>query len=395
MKQEIEMLDALFKNATEGIIVVGKDAGIVLMNPKAEILFGYTKEELIGRKIECLIPQRFGSHREHRDEYMKHPHARAMGIGFDLYAMRKDGSEFPVEVSLSSFNTSEGQFFMSFIIDITERKKQESEIIALNAQLEKRVEERTEELAQAINRLAESKQEVIRALETEKELNELKSRFITTASHEFRTPLGTILSSASLIAKYDETEQQDKRIKHIARISSAVHNLTHILNDFLSLSKLEEGVIRNQPEELHLIDFIADIVDEMNATLKERQQITFHHNGLESKAALDKQLLKNVLINLLSNAIKYSPPDKPILLSTFCSKEKVIITVKDEGIGIPTDDQPLLFERFFRARNASAFQGTGLGLNIVKKYIELMSGAINFSSEENKGTTFIIELPLG
>lgn len=395
MKQEIEMLDALFKSATEGIVVVGKDAGIVMMNPKAEILFGYTKEELIGQKIESLIPMRFGSHSQHRDEYMKHPHARAMGIGLDLYAMRKDGSEFPVEVSLSSFNTSEGQFFMSFIIDITERKKQEREIIALNAKLERRVEERTEELAQAINRLAESKQEVIRALETEKELNELKSRFITTASHEFRTPLGTILSSVSLISKYEEKHEQDKRLKHISRISSAVHNLTHILNDFLSISKLEEGVVRNIPEDLILIDFISDIVDEMNSMLKEGQQIKLSHNGLESKAFIDRQLLKNILINLLSNSIKYSPPDKHILLSTFCSKDKVIITVKDEGIGIPAEDQALLFERFFRARNSSAFQGTGLGLNIVKKYVELMQGAINFSSEENKGTTFIIELPRG
>ena len=392
MIQEIEMLDALFKNATEGIVVVGKDAGIVMVNPKAEVLFGYTKDELIGKKIETLIPHRFAArHTGHRDGYMKHPHARSMGIGLDLFAARKDGSEFPVEVSLSSFTTSKGQYAMSFIIDITERKKQESEIKALNAELENRVEERTEELAHAINKLAESKQEVMRALETEKELNELKSRFITTASHEFRTPLATILSSVSLIGEYPETKDQSQRLKHVTRIRSVVYNLTQILDDFLSLSKLEEGVLRNQPENINLSDFAKDTAEEMKAMLKTDQNIICAHMGHENSAHIDKHLLKNVLFNLLSNAIKYSPEGKNIDLNTSCENKKIMIIVKDRGIGIPKDDQPLLFERFFRARNAWNVQGTGLGLNIVKKYIELMKGEIRFKSTVDEGTTFTLE----
>lgn len=395
MIQKIEMLNALFKHATEGIVVVGKDGGIVIANPKAEQLFGYVKDELIGKKIEVLIPQRYATgHVNHRDGYARNPHARSMGIGMDLFAMRKDGSEFPVEISLSNFSTSEGEYFMSFIIDITERKKQETEIIKLNAELEKRVEERTEELAHAINRLAESKQEVMRALETEKELNELKSRFITTASHEFRTPLATILSSVSLIGEYPESSEQEKRLKHIRRIKSSVHNLTQILNDFLSLSKLEEGIVRNQPSEISVDEFAKDLIDEMKPTLKNGQSIHYVHQGKENSVEIDQQLLKNVLINLISNAIKYSHEDKEIYFTTACEKGKVVITVKDQGIGIPKEDQPLLFKRFFRAQNANNIQGTGLGLNIVKKYIELMDGDIRFKSEIDEGSVFTLEFPM-
>lgn len=394
MKQEVEMLDALFKHATEGIIVTGPDARIVMVNPKAETMFGYSRDELVGKTIETLIPRRYATnHVKHRDGYMKKPHARGMGIGMDLFALRKDGSEFPVEVSLSNFVTSEGQYFMSFIIDITERKRQENEIKALNTELENRVTERTEELAQAINKLAESKQEVMRALEAEKELNELKSRFITTASHEFRTPLTTILSSVALIDEYPLAEDHDKRLKNTKRIRSAVHNLIHILNDFLSLSKLEEGVVHNQPGLLDLREIASEVTEETKGLLKKDQQIAYVHEGRTAEATLDAHLLKNVLLNLLSNAIKYSPEGKTIRLRTACGAEQVTVSVADEGIGIPVQDQPLLFERFFRAQNAGAIQGTGLGLNIVKKYIELMGGSIAFDSELNKGTTFTVILP--
>ncbi|MCX6297127.1 MAG: PAS domain-containing sensor histidine kinase [Bacteroidetes bacterium] len=401
MLKEIEMLDALFKHATEGIIVSDTKGKIIMINPIAEKLFGFSKDELLGEKIELLIPARFShNHVKKREGYAKTSPSRAMGIGMDLFAMRKDGSEFPVEISLSNFKTSAGDFIMSFIVDITERKKHEvelknahEEIKNLNIELENRVEERTEELARAINRLAESKQEVMRALEKEKELNVLKSRFVTTASHEFRTPLATILSSVSLISKYNLTQEEEKRLKHISRIKSAVNNLTEILNDFLSLSKLEEGVIRNNPQEINISDFAKDVTEEMKAMLKDGQSIVYKHSG-NVKIKLDKQLLKNVLINLLSNAIKYSLEDKAIEFYTNNEKQGYVqISIKDNGIGIPEEDQPLLFERFFRAQNAGNIQGTGLGLNIVNKYLELMEGEISFVSKINVGTTFNIIIP--
>jgi len=400
MTRHIEMLDALFKHATEGIVVVNKAGAIVMLNPKARELFGYADSELVGKKIETLIPQRFGrKHVDYRDEYLEAPRARGMGHLLDLFAKRQDGSEFPVEVSLSPFKTSDGEFVVSFVIDITERKKQENRIIEanleiqkLNAELEERVSQRTKELASAIKKVEESQEEVIRALKKERELNNMKSQFVTIASHEFRTPLATILSSASLIGRYAKTEEEDKRQKHVLRIKSAVTNLTEILNDFLSIGKLEEGRVKSITVLVNLPDFCQGLIEEIKGLCKEQQQIHFQYEGIE-ELWLDKQLLRNVLFNLLSNAIKYSEAGKSIFFSIKSDQNLVSIEIQDEGIGIPTGDQAHIFDRFFRAHNAGNAQGTGLGLNIVQNYIDLMGGDVSFSSEVGKGTTFYVKLP--
>ena len=404
------MLDALFQHATEGILVANQKGEIILVNPKMQKLFGYDQEELIGNKIEMLLPQRFGkNHVAKRDGYFQSPHARPMGQGMTLYAKRKDGSEFPVEVSLSYFTNKEGKFAIAFLIDITERKKQDDEIhnvkIAqaetleeikiLNTELEQRVEQRTEALATSINDLAKTQTELQDALAKEKELNELKSRFVTTASHEFRTPLATILSSTSLIARYEKTEDAEKRQKHIDRIKSSVSNLTEILNDFLSLGKLEEGLVRNNPEKFEFVPFAKTIVDEMKNITKEDQEIIISYKGKNAFVELDKQLMKNIMINLLSNAIKYSPRGKNIDLAADCSDNNIVIHITDKGIGIPKEDQSNLFKRFFRAKNSINIQGTGLGLNIVKKYVDIMNGEISFKSSLETGTTFTVKLPIG
>jgi PAS domain S-box-containing protein len=398
--RQIEMLDALFKHATEGIVVVEKSGTIVMVNPKAKELFGYTEQDLIGEPIETLIPQHFaGQHAYCRDEYLKAPRARGMGHSLDLFAKRSDGSEFPVEVGLSPFKTSAGDFVVSFIVDITERKNHESrikeaniEIQKLNAELEERVEQRTSELAVAVMKIEESQDEVIRALKKEKELNIMKSQFVNIASHEFRTPLATILSSASLIGRYTTTEEEEKRQKHVDRIKSAVNNLTEILNDFMSIGKLEEGRIQNLPVKVDLNDFCENIVEQIQLTCKDGQQIHFDYSG-RSEVWLDKQLLKNILINLLSNGIKYSEVDKPIFLNVRAERDHIRIEVCDHGIGIPTTDQPNVFDRFFRANNAGTVQGTGLGLHIVNSYVDLMGGSISFVSKLGEGTTFCINLP--
>ncbi len=408
MKRELEMLNSLFEYATEGIIICNLAGEISMVNPAAERMFGYAPDELNGKKIEVLLPMR---HREKhaglREGYTVHPEPRAMGSGRDLYGMRKDGKEIMVEVSLSPFNTTEGKFIMSFVVDITERKNNEidlrlaherlqqtSEALAkLNAELESKVRDRTEELADAIQRLAGSKREVMRALEREKELNEMKSRFVTTASHEFRTPLGTILSSVSLIARYDAQEDTDKRKKHIERIKAAVTNLTELLNDFLSLEKLEEGIIRCNPEHFNFAALVGTIVDDMRSLAGKGQAITLSYTGA-AEIYLDPQLLKNTIINLISNAIKYSPEGKPIAVRVAITDDNLRLDIEDKGIGIPAEDQANVFERFYRARNSGNIQGTGLGLNIVKKYVELMGGEISFVSNFGEGTTFTVELPL-
>lgn len=561
LSKERERLKALFDYSTEGIVIADKNGEIVMINPTAEKKFGFETGELIGMKIETLIPDRFGKgHVRHRDHFIKNPHARPMGKGLQLYARKKDGSEFPVEISLSTFTIDHNSFVIAFIIDvserasfldqirkekdlaqlyldiapvmfvalsadervtlinqegcniiglpesailgknwfdifkpketreeerqifkkffetpndletdrynesqivtasgerrliagslviirdshgnpvtllasgedITEKRKQDrqiekanleliansEEILKLNSELEGRVDQRTKELAELLSRmeltnaelatevrerrqaeelLQKNREELKVALAKEKELGELKSRFVTMASHEFRTPLSTILSSASLISKYTAEEQQEQRNKHIERIKSAVNNLTTILNDFLSIGKLEEGKVQCHPTEFDIASFARELTGELRELTKRGQTLAYAHVGGTTKVCLDKNLTRNICINLLSNAIKYSEESKHIEFITEMDSEYVTIRISDQGIGIPEAERSHIFDRFFRAQNATNIQGTGLGLNIVKKYTELMQGHISFENNADGGTTFIVVLPV-
>lgn len=236
----------------------------------------------------------------------------------------------------------------------------------------------------------QAEEEIYRSLQKEKELNEMKSRFVSMASHEFRTPLSTILSSAALIAKYNTTELDSNRQKHIERIKSNVNNLNMILQDFLSLEKLDEGLITSNVATFDCVQFVSEAIEEIEGILKPGQHILCNSNIPEIIVNMDKHLLRNVLNNLLSNASKYSENAKNIWVDLAQEKKQLFIHIKDEGMGIPSKDVAQLFTRFFRAGNSGNISGTGLGLHIVKKYVELMDGNITFVSELNKGTTFTL-----
>jgi PAS domain S-box-containing protein len=388
--------EAIFLFATEGILIADKQGKIVRVNPNGAAMFGYEPGELEYKTIEDLIPNRFrDSHVAHRKGFNQHPHARSMGGGMDLYARRKDGSEFPVEISLSPYQNSKGAYVIAFVIDISVRKKAENKLVTYKNELEVEVEERTLVLKEAIQKLEKTKDELDKALKREQELNLMKSRFITIASHEFRTPLATVLSSLSLVEKYSDLDEDEKRDKHISRIKSSVRNLTEILNDFLSLNKLEEGKVELTTESFKIDEFLEELFQQMQGICKKGQKIEFvcetEHNACE--VSLDPKLIKNILINLLSNAIKFSPENASIQIRVHLNDKQVIIRIKDEGIGIPEAEQKHVFERFYRMSNAGETQGTGLGLSIVNHYILLLKGKIDFISEENKGTEFIITLP--
>jgi PAS domain S-box-containing protein len=256
---------------------------------------------------------------------------------------------------------------------------------ALYIKLERLVKERTLELTQS--------------LEKEKALNDAKSRFVSMASHEFRTPLSSILSSVYLIEKYmemtdgnNQCEFTDKRQKHIVRIKKSINHLTEILNDFLSLDKLTQGKIEVKKEEIDLKIFSEEITEEIKSILKQGQFLKYSFTG-ESIIFQDKRILKNIYLNLLSNAIKYSHEDKPISLNIDVTRKKVTIRVEDNGIGIPEDEQNSIFTKFFRAKNALNEEGTGLGLSIVKRYLELLDGTIHFTSRIEVGTLFTVQFP--
>ena len=400
-------LTALFENATEGIILTDGTGNIILINPAGQRMFGYNAEELIGKPIETLVPSSVRSGHMHlRKTFYDHPQNRVMGHGRDLYGKRKDNTELPVEVSLGFYTRNEELFVIAFIVDITKRKAIENSVLAqkkelekmafdmqqMNAELEAKVEERTLILKEALQKLEQSQQELSEALEKEKQLSEIKSSFVSLASHEFRTPLSTVLSSAALIGRYVQTDDQDKREKHIKRIKDSVKHLNDILEDFLSLGKLEEGKIEAQPELFNVSDFLNDLMEEFSDMEKPGQRIQLTCEVLD-RFVTDKKLLRNIVINLLGNAIKFSNENSTVQLEAYQQDSKLRILVKDEGIGISEADQDQLFDSFFRGKNASNIQGTGLGLHIVKKYLELLRGTISLQSVLDKGTTFIIEIP--
>ncbi|HSN61411.1 MAG TPA: PAS domain-containing sensor histidine kinase [Ferruginibacter sp.] len=405
LKKEKDRFEALFEYASMGIVVTNAEGNIEMVNHFLLKQFGYEKnEELAGKKIEVLIPRRYDHmHHKHRENYGKAPGQRVMGVGRDLFALKKDGSEFPVEVSLSNYNTIDGMFVIAFVIDITLRKQSENELLnhkaqlelnnqkieELNDALEEKVDLRTSQLQQALLQIEGSRDELTKALSKEKELGDLKSRFVSMASHEFRTPLSTILSSASLLAKYTESAEQDKRNKHILRIKGSVNNLTDILNEFLSIGKIEDGKIEVRSTIFNVKEFLQNICTEMQANAKPKQKIVYTHKG-EEWIKLDASLLRNIVFNLLSNAIKFSSEDGIILFDSVGGTNHFSLCICDSGIGISKEDQVHLFERFFRASNVTNIQGTGLGLHIVSKYVELLNGRIHFKSELEKGTSFTI-----
>ena len=409
IKKEKDRFEALFEHASMGIVVTDASGSIHMVNQFLLTLFAYeSKDQLLGQTIEVLIPRRYDHvHHKHREHYNEKPGRRVMGVGRDLFALRGDGTEFPVEVSLSNYNTEEGMFVIAFVSDITLRKQQELELLhqkeqlelnnrkieELNDALEEKVDVRTSQLQQAMEQIEASRDELTFALSKEKELGDMKSRFVSMASHEFRTPLSTILSSASLLAKYTESSEQDKRNKHILRIKNSVNNLTDILNEFLSIGRIEDGKIEVRNTVFNVKEYLQNLCTEMQANAKPMQKIVFSHHG-EEWITLDPTLLRNIIFNLLSNAIKFSNEDGVIRLNAEAKPDLFSFTVTDNGIGISKEDQVHLFERFFRASNVTNIQGTGLGLHIVSKYVELLDGRIQFTSELEKGTSFTIQFEL-
>lgn len=530
--ERLTQFEAFFKFANIGMVATDNNGMITAINPFALTKFGYTEFELIGQQVESLIPARFRqNHIVQRDNYSEEPQNRPMGPDLELFGLKNDGTEFPVQINLCSCQVNDDQLIVAFINDSSVHKRAEAEITRLNKGLEATVEHRTRDLQDTLQQLEKSRdqleaslsfqkaildnagaiimatdkrgvlklfnpeaslnigysqEEVVNnftpilfhnhaeterkrvqlliefgisiedeldvwvekakrnlhveeqctfirrngvplsvlltisairdsvgeisgfmwiaidiserkkaeenlyeSLKKERELGELKSRFVSMASHEFRTPLSTILSSAYLIEKHIKTDDQPKREKHLQRIFSSVNMLTNILNDFLSLGKIEEGKLLVRLSQINIQELMISIARDMKNILKKQQKIRCFHEG-NPFVLLDPSLLKHIVMNLVSNASKFSFEKSPIEITTITSDNLVCISVKDFGMGIAADDQRHLKERFFRGANAGNIQGTGLGLHIVSKYAELMNGIVECNSELEKGTEFVV-----
>lgn len=407
-KEDKVVFDTLFEAVSEAVIVVDEFQKITVVNSSAQQMFGYSKDELINEHLEILIPQKYKSnHGSHFKSFLGTKEKRQMGKGRDLYAVNKEGDVFPIEAGLNPLEIQGEKYIMALIIDISLRKHQELEILELNTKLENKVKERTRNLKTTVDELEkinkeldkenkkriEAEQKAKVALKKERELNELKTKFLSLVSHEFKTPLSGILTSSMLLAKYKLTEQQDKREKHLSIINNKVHYLNNILNDFLSIEKLEKGEVKYNLTNFSLTGIINETIQSLNLIVKKGQKVIVESAIEEDELYQDPKIIGLALSNLLSNAIKYSPEETTIKLVVTQSNGVSTIQVIDEGFGIPEKDQKNIFQRYFRAENVLLNEGTGIGLNIVKSHLENLGGTITFVSEENKGSTFTVQLP--
>ncbi len=293
---------------------------------------------------------------------------------FNTVHERKNGTTYPVEVHLQKSAAGDKNTLVAIILDITEHEK-------YTQKLEKTVTERTRQLEEALNK--------------EKELGELKTKFLSLVSHEFKTPLSGIMTSATLAGKYPKEEDHAKREKHLKTIQGKVKYLNHIINDFLSIERLESGKVNYMFTHFPLSKVVNEVIYDANMLLKEGQHIEYPERIDAIFIDFDEKILELILTNLVNNAIKYSSENSTIRIKAKEEKHVLVLIVQDEGIGIPKEEQKYIFNRYFRAENALLNQGTGIGLNIVKTHLENLGCTITFNSEQNIGTTFTVTIPLG
>jgi PAS domain S-box-containing protein len=369
---------AILNHAGACIIATDTHGVVQLFNSTAEEYLGYSKSEVIDQVN--VVQFHLASEIQAKAAAFSREIGKIVTPDFNVLSaksmddlpnehewtyVRKDGTTFTVSLNVTTLRDAQNTIsgFLGVAVDISEIKKYQNSLQV--------------------------------ALEKEKQLGDLKSRFVTMASHEFRTPLSTILSSVSLIDKYTSVEDLEKREKHVKRIKSAVGNMKDILEDFLSLGKMEEGKIQLNPELLtpaELRDELEAVIQEMQRLTKPSQQIT-HTFTVTEDCNVDRKMLRHIMTNLISNAIKFSPEGSSVDVSCENKKNELAFTIQDTGIGISEADQKHLFERFFRAENASNIQGTGLGLHIISRYLDLVNGHIELASKLNKGSTFIVHIP--
>ncbi|HZU32980.1 MAG TPA: PAS domain-containing sensor histidine kinase [Candidatus Angelobacter sp.] len=373
----------LLEAAPDGILEVNAEGKITVLNEAAERMFGYGPGELVGGSIEALVPAAMrGGHSQHRASYAGHPKTRPMGTGLELQGQRKDGSLFPVEISLSP-NWSEGSLHViASVRDITERKLVEDRIRVLREQY-------TAELT------AKNEQLEARNLEIE-QANRLKDEFLASMSHELRTPLHTIIGFSELLTEQLEGPLNEKQHRFIGHILQDARHLLNLINEVLDISKIESGRLELKRE---IFDF-GHCVEEVLAGL--RPQAASKNIMLENKSSsqttlyADRMRVKEILYNLLSNAVKFTPEGGTVWVESTHDVESLRVSVCDTGIGIAKEEQLAIFDKFYQIRDSRKVvrEGTGLGLSITKHLVELHGGTICIESQLGQGSRFMLTFPL-
>jgi PAS domain S-box-containing protein len=367
LRESEKKLRTIIESALDAIITIDEQGVIQEWNPRAEEIFGWTAAESIGKDLTSnIIPnQHHSSHHSGIKKYLKTGIGPVLNQRIEVTAMRKSGEEFPIELSIIPILRGKIHTFTAFIRDITLAKK--------------------------------TKDEMEKSLAKERELNELKSRFVSMTSHEFRTPLTTIKQNVDLISyQLEATVPKAKATfeRYFDRIDSEIGRVTNLMNDILLLGKIEAGKVEISKRPGDLVKLAGQCIQKICLGSIDQRGVTLETNGVERQVPMDMELMEHILTNIISNALKYSPNQlDPVLNISFNSLSEVLISCKDQGIGIPKKDQKGLFSSFYRATNVKNIQGSGLGLSIVKEFVVMHGGTIEVISEVNQGATFTISIP--
>ena len=400
-KKEKDVFNISFGDVSVGIVILDAQQHIIETNESIVRMFGYKTKELHQLHLQVLFSDDYKIQLENQLKgFLNQRLQKQKERNLTIYGAHKSKSMFPVEVSLNIFKLCDKEYIMALVTDISARKEQEVKLSNLNAEFEQKILLRTKELNETISQLehenmlrVDAEKDTNIAFRKERELNKLKTNFLSLVSHEFKTPLSGILTSTILLRKYNLAEQQEKRDKHIQTITDKVQYLNNILNDFLSLEKLETGNVNYNLSTFELGKVMKEVVSNANILLKKGQTINYPDHIDEISLLQDEKIIELTLSNLIHNAIKYSSENSVIAIKVSQDLDITTLEIIDDGIGIPKIDQKNIFNRYFRAENALLTEGTGIGLNISKTHIENLGGSINFESEENKGATFTISIP--
>ncbi len=367
-QQELEaskrLLEAVLDNLVDGILMFDETGKVQSVNRAGAYIFGYAADELPGKNIRILIPSLAN---DASQKELKQLLEQVSGLGDELEGQRKDGRIFPMYFAVSEVPVDHHRLYSAIIQDFTERKFMESQVWEkerLNIELEK-----------------------------ERELRDVKNRFISMMSHDLKSPLAAIRLANSMLRNYGDRSSPEEKTETYDAIDQQVEHLTEMINDVMTISRQDFTGAELDRQIVDLETYCRDIIEELQLAYRMKRTLNFNGTNRRIEALIDTKLMRRALTNLLTNAIKYSPEGKPVNMDLAYADCRAIIKISDQGIGIPKEDLPRLFEPFNRASNVGSIPGTGLGLAITKQAIDLHGGSISVASEVGKGTTFTIMLP--